>query len=212
MAYTPAQREVNTSSWNRRETPPHLSSKDEKWDHLLGKVDFWSMAARKNKEETVRVRQQLSALQTDITDCYHRSDDVLNAFQDIRGGIEELRAQDKGRDTVQHSPRALASQALYAERGSVEGTAEYQRRRSAQARFETSRPSVDSRAEQVEEYSSSPYSRAGEQSKSLRRYARQMAESNARVAWKRSHGRTNIGGPYAEPSDSSSDESAEDDR
>src|SRR6266581_1769795 len=90
MAYTPAQREVDTSSWNRRETPPHLSSKDEKWDHLLGKVDFWSTAARKNKEETVRVRQQLSALQTDITDCYHRSDDVLNAFQDIRGGIEEL--------------------------------------------------------------------------------------------------------------------------
>ncbi len=183
MTYTPAQREANTSSWTRREMPRHTTNNDEEWDHLLGETDEWSAMAEQCKADSIRLR-------TEVTNNYHRSTNILDAMQRMRDRIERLRPRKEGRSTPEHSPRALASQALYAERGPAEEPAEYQRRKGAQARFETSRPPAELRIEEVEDYSSSPYPGMEEQSTSSQRYARQMAESRARTAWKRPHGRT----------------------
>ena len=157
-----------------RKTRP-LSSED--WDDLLEAAEKWTDLAKQCQEDSIRLRQE-------VTNNYHRSGDVRNAMQSMQDKIKRLRSRAQEHASPEHSPRALASQALYADRGSSEGTTEYQRCKDAQACFETPQPSV--RVEEVESYGSSPY--VGTEEQSAQCYAKQMAASRARAAWKRPRG------------------------
>ena len=81
------------------------------------------------------------SLREELEDSIHRSTDSVEAmggthkiFNRYRGKNDD-KASPSQEDEQEESPRALASQALYAERGSDEGTADYESRRRAQARF-----------------------------------------------------------------------------
>ena len=172
---------------------------NERWDNLLEEMKVWSAVARR--------------CQADADQLQANSSDVVDAMQRMQKVVGELRPHEGGRTSPEQSPRALASRALYANRGSTEGTAEYQRCKDAQARFETPQPST--RIEEVtSRYSSSPYT--GTEDQSTQRCARQMAALRARAAWNKPQGRTsgppprNRGryhkGSDEEPSNPSSDE------
>src|SRR5437588_3393430 len=97
------------------------------------------------------------------------------------------------------SPRAQATEAIYAERGSNEGTENYERHKSAQMRLDTSRPLERSRIEEIEDSASSntrteslsqttsPNVRTDLRNANSEQYARQLAEAQAHAAWKRPH-------------------------
>jgi hypothetical protein len=170
-------RNLNTHA--QRETH---SPSDEDWDELLEKTKGWGDLVEQYRQASIRVKRV-------VTNDYHRTCDILDALQSLKDKkekIDRLYSRRRGCISPEQSPRALASQARYADCGSMEGTVEYRCRKDAQAQFETSRPST--RIEEVESHSSLPHPGTEEQSTSLRRYTRHMAESRARAAWRRPQG------------------------
>jgi hypothetical protein len=76
--------------------------------------------------------QELEQLQLKTT---RASEDMQN----IRHLYESIRTRNRGQDDRSDSIRAMASRALYAERGSSEGTVSYECQQSARARFEATK-------------------------------------------------------------------------
>jgi len=186
---SPSRSETNTSSWGRRETPPHLPHTEEEWAQMSDALKNWSAQAEKSKADAIKHRQELTNLQSRVTNSYHRSSDTVNAMQGFRNIFDGLRARYGGQRAPSPSPRALATQAIYAERGSNEGTIEYERRQSAQARFEPPQFCEPTRIEETEGHPSSTQSRTGKKSTaqmtSEERFAQSMAESCACTAAKK---------------------------
>jgi len=70
-----------------------------------------------------------------MTDLYNRSDEMLDAMNGIQELARHLRAKELEHPPVkkeEESPHALASQALYADHGPAEDSAEYEQRQRAQ--------------------------------------------------------------------------------
>jgi len=187
---TPSQSEVNTLPWGRRDTPPHLLHADEEWAQIDDALNNWSALAEKNKADAIKHRQELTDLQTRVTNSFHRASDVSDAMQGIHKMLDHVHPRYEGQYAPSPSPCALATQALYAKHRSNEGTADYERRQSAQARFRPPQPAEQSRIKGVKSHISLPQLRAPEQrSVALmtleERFAQSMKESCAHTAKKR---------------------------
>jgi hypothetical protein len=88
---------------------------------------------------------------------HNQTADVLNALQGFRDSVRCIHSQSENISTSQLSPHELASQALYAERGSDEGAVDYELHQSAQAQFGhtlSSQPSQPARFGEMESQSS----------------------------------------------------------
>src|SRR5712671_1655338 len=91
-----------------------------------------------SRVEAASTRQELRYLQGRMTDLYNRSDEMLDAMNGIQELARHLHAKELEYPPVkkeEESPRALASQALYADRGPTEDSAEYEQCQRAQVRF-----------------------------------------------------------------------------
>ena len=123
--------------------------------------------------------------------------------------IKEAHAEYETQYAPLPSPYTQATQALYAEQGSNEGTKSYECCKSAQAHFETPQPLEQSRIEEIEDHSVSsntrteslgqatsssartenlnhnisPNTRTDWRNANSERYARQLAEARAHTAW-----------------------------
>jgi hypothetical protein len=167
-----------------------------------------SVLARQDKEESIdnqrdinRFDDELRTLKKRVTNAYFRTNHVEETLQGIQHMIDRL--DDQREDIIVQSPRAAAVQSVFANRGPNEGTADYERRRNAQIRFEDPQLYEQQGTEGVED----PTLFTKELS-SAERYKAQMAESRYRAAWKRPRGaRTN--GPPAQPITKSDDSSGE---
>jgi hypothetical protein len=152
----PSQGEGSSSRWSEREQPPHMAMASEEWAQLRGEMEVWAGFARENQEEAVRTRQDMDRIHSRVITSYHRTSDVLDMVARMQNTMERLSVQGGGRQSPAASPRALASQALYADRGSSEGTVEYERRQSAQARLGFHHTPQFARDEEMIEEVSSP--------------------------------------------------------
>ena len=187
---TPSQGEDNTSQSSRREARPRVTSPRGVWERIEEALDRCSTVTEDINAEAIQQRQEMKELQKRVINLYHHTTDAQDAIRDIRQMFEQARAEYEGQCVPHSSPHALATQALYAERGSNEGTIEYERRRSAQTQFETSRFDERPRTEGINDNTSPPEARAQRSRINTEGYKRQMAESRARAARQRSHGRT----------------------
>jgi hypothetical protein len=158
----------------------------EEWERLRNDMRHLSVLTTQDKEESIenqrdisRFDEELRTLRTRVTNSYFRTSHVEETLQGIQLMIDRL---DTRRDDVAvQSPRTAAVQTVFADRGPDEGSADYERRRSAQIRFE------DQGFEEVEDPTSS----------SRERYKAKMAESRFRAAWKRPRG-ARTSGPSAQ--------------
>jgi len=105
-------------------------------------------------------------------------------MQGMRQLLNRVRARYEGWSVPSPSPRAQATRAIFADRGSNEGTVDFERRVNAQAHFENPRPVEQS----MEESGPSPRNR--DRAPHTERYERQMAESRAHAASKSPRART----------------------
>ena len=105
-------------------------------------------------------------------------------MQGMRQLLNRVRARYEGRSVPSPSPRAQATREIFADRGSDEGTVDFEHRVNARARFENPRPIEQS----MEESGLSPRTR--DRAPHTERYERQMAESRARAASKSPRART----------------------
>jgi len=215
---TPPRSEGNASPWGR-EPPPQLSHANEEWAQIDSALNNWSAMAEKSKKDAIKHRQELSDLQTKIINSYHRASDTSSAMQGIRKMFDQVRARYEDQRVPSPSPRALATQAIYAERGSNEGTADYKHRRSAQARFDQPQPIEQIGVEEIESNTPAPRApekRSAAQMTSEERFAQSMTQFRARAAAKtRPRVRTTGppiqiqgpggGDPEGDPSDSDGD-------
>jgi len=80
---TPPQSETNTSSWGRRDTPPHLLHGNEEWAQIDDALKNWSAMAEKSKADAIKHRQELTDIQSRVTNTYHCTSDTINAMQGI---------------------------------------------------------------------------------------------------------------------------------
>ena len=186
---TPPRSETTTLSWGRRDTLPHLSHVDEEWAQFDNALKNWSAMAEKSKAEAIKQKQELIDIQSRVINTYHRASDAVNGMQGLQRMFDRIRSRYEGQRAPSPSPCALATQAIYAERGSNEGTAEYEHRQSAQARFEPPQPLEQIRVERTEGRTTSSQPRAPEkrtaaQMTSAERFALSMAGSRARAAAK----------------------------
>ena len=154
--FAPPRGESSSSHWSEREPPPHMAIASEEWEQLRDSLEVWTTFAEQAKEDAIQIRWDMSSLNSRVVNSYHRSNKVVNAIQGIRQTVERMSVRGEGENTPSTSPRALASQALYAERGSSEGTADYERRQRAQERLGLHRASQPARAEDAPEEISSP--------------------------------------------------------
>ena len=92
--------------------------------------------AEKSKADAIKHRQELTDIQSRVTNMYHCTSDTINAMQGIQKMFDQIRSRYEGQRKPSPSPQALATQVIYAECGSTGGTAEYECRQRAQARFE----------------------------------------------------------------------------
>ena len=144
------------STFYRRETdlPPHMYTIEEEWDFLNNALDHWSSIAMKNQTESYQNSQALERLCRNVTDTNSQTADVSKAFDTMRETVNRIRYKSESAGVHFQSPRALATQALYAERGPQEGTVDYERRLGAQARFGPPLTSHHARLEEMASQSS----------------------------------------------------------
>jgi hypothetical protein len=116
---------------------------DNEWAQFKKSIDLWNDLAQKNKQDIVkqsmeasnlqtRHNKELSGLRATITNLYHRSTDVEDAMKNIMQTFDGLRERYEDHQQPM-SPLALASQMLFAERRSNEGTSDYEGCQRAQA-------------------------------------------------------------------------------
>jgi len=77
------QSKTNTLSWGRRDTPPHLSHGNEEWAQIDNALNNWSAMAEKSKVDSIKHRQELTDIQSRVTNSYHCASDTINAMQGI---------------------------------------------------------------------------------------------------------------------------------
>ncbi len=212
---------AHTLSRSSKEAPMYSVQADEGWDELKQSLGDWSIFTKKTKRDAVQQRKEWGDFQSKILDTYNQPTYLKDAVEQMLGTIERLQHESETQSIASDSPRALVSQALYAECRIEEGTADYERRKKAQAHFETYRPLERPRVNNIEDYKSSSQFRAEQKHSPDEQYAIKMAESRARTA-RRMPCRRTIGPPIRvvlgrgsrdpgeEPSDSSDNESAGD--
>jgi hypothetical protein len=166
----PSHSKENTRPWERGSSSSQWTQEEVRRQIGIALSD-WTHRVEKNTEETRKRAEEFQSLR--------------QMFEDYCARDNERRALSDATD----STRARASRALYAERGSNEGTAEYERRQSARARFEVPQPARTPRIEE-EGQTSSPDPRIRERAERTRKYTAQMAESRARANRARPHRRT----------------------
>ncbi|KAI0281929.1 hypothetical protein BC826DRAFT_974421 [Russula brevipes] len=101
---------------------------------------------RNMKGEYVTTENEINSIHFRVLDSHRRLEEMSGAIADIQTLASRLIANDPGPSPLKKaepSPRALASQALFADRGTSEESAEYTQRKRAQARFRiVSRPQI----------------------------------------------------------------------
>ena len=124
-------------------------------------------------------------LQLKVTNAYHHSTEVTDTMQGMRQLLDRVHTRYEGQNMPGLSPCALATRALYADRGSDEGSIDYKCRLHTRARFEDPRPSGQPR---IKGDSSSPQTR--NRVSPTERNNRQMAELHARAFSRSPRGQT----------------------
>lgn len=128
----------SSPSWEVDNGSIHDSSR-ENGQHLLNEmIVHWMATADQNLAEAVTTQKELASLHLKVAESIRRAEDMREAMQDILRATGHMRVRNVVQPLVKEeevSPRIIATQALYAERGSTEGSAEYQQRQRAQVRF-----------------------------------------------------------------------------
>jgi hypothetical protein len=126
---TPSQA-TSSSHRSNRETSIHEPTTEEEWARLDDALRKWSQDVERSKEDITRDRREINN-RLDSSDLrIHKLDDTI---KDIRRTMSNIRTRAQSPAILPETPRALASQAIYHERGSREGSADYERRKNAQA-------------------------------------------------------------------------------
>ena len=116
--------------------PPLALLAEEEWVQVNDMLNHWSDLAEKGKVEAMKHRQEVNELQmrvtntcldlqSKVTNVYHCSTEVTDAMQGMHQLLDCVHAQYEGQNMPDLSPCALATQALYADQGSNEGTIDY---------------------------------------------------------------------------------------
>jgi hypothetical protein len=113
-----------------------LQTQGEQMDHFEEILNSWGRMAQESQEEVSRVS--------------HWNEELMNAIAEMKHSFRSLRGQ------LFEMPQAIATQAIYAECGSDEGTIEYECHQSVQAHFRESQSLGYARTEKADEPGSSP--------------------------------------------------------
>ena len=184
---TPTHSEEGASPWGQRGAPPHLTHVNEEMGQLRDSLSYWAAIAEESRAE-------VSNLQDRVTCSFNWTTNVAEAMQGMQRMVDHMITQDGGLHVPPNSPHAMASQALFAERGSNEGTVDYERRQGMQAQFGASQIPDQARIEtkghnsasptraDIKRSSSSSHTRSEERITPSQLYVIHMAESQARAA------------------------------
>ena len=163
----------------------------EEWGQLRESMRCLSLLTTQDKEESIENRrdinrfdEELKDLRTRVTNSYHRTTNVEEVLQGIQSMFDRLDAWREDTNDQPHTPHAEAVQSVFADRGPDEGTPQYERRRSAQIRFEA--PQFSGQQGTEEDRNNNP----GRKITPAERCKAQIAESCMRAAWKRPRARS----------------------
>ena len=103
-----------------------LALAEEEWMQVNEQLTHWSYLAEKNKADAMDYRREVNDLQlkvtetcqelkTKVTNVYHSSSEVSDAMQGMRQLLNRVCAQYEGRTVPSPSPRAQATQAIFAD-------------------------------------------------------------------------------------------------
>lgn len=184
---------------DRRETSRRP---DDEWTQVMGTMNELATMAERNRAELTNLRMR-------VDNSFESTNKMMDNLNNIQRMIERVRNQHEERHEPPSSPRTLATRAVYADRGSNEGTLDYELRKNAQARFLSSRFIERSRAEEGDESNASSQIRTATDRGHTRSntQARQRAGTRAhRDPHDRTSDWSGIGSNHREPSGYSSDE------
>jgi len=119
-------RSEDTSSWDQRASPPHLTCSSEDMGQLREALSCLTAIAEENRVE-------VSNLQHRVAHSYNQTTGIVEAMQTMQHMINRITAWEEGQHTPSDSPHTIASRAIFAECGSNEGTIDYECRQNAQA-------------------------------------------------------------------------------
>ena len=184
---SPSYSEEHSSSQRRSTTSRSTCNEEKKQLGLL--LTEWIDHSERNMEESCRATEESCRATEESRRATEESRKASEALRDIQQMVEHIFAQDNEQDASIESTRAKASRALYAECGSNEGTAEYECRQSARARFEVPQYLGRPRVEE-EDHTSLSELRNKDRTGCTWKYTARMAESQACAGWTRPHGWT----------------------
>jgi hypothetical protein len=117
--------------WKGRETPPKMTLPSDAWTQIEDSLKLWGQTAERSSAETLRIQRDRVSFEDQIQrdkvsfnervdEAYQQASSAADAIKHIGRLEANLKAQYRGRPIPVDTPRAKASRAIYAERGSDE--------------------------------------------------------------------------------------------
>ena len=99
----------------------------EEWNLLDNTLDQWSSIAAQNQADSLQNCQALERLRYTFVNAYQQVNEVSNTFHSMQNAVNRIHNMSENLGIPAGSPRALATQALFAKCRADEGTSEYER-------------------------------------------------------------------------------------